>query len=156
MSDSMKLRFHWVLPKAGEVTLIAPRTPPAAARYRREALLGPSTAALPDMDGWTDFARRAEEAEIESVLIGLNSHEPDPLVISCALGQATRNLRFIVAYRAGLVQPTSFVHQVNTLSTLIQGRIAVNLIADKPTVEDRGYGDFLDQDERIERTREFL
>jgi len=145
-----------MLPKAGEVSLDAPQSPRAAARYRREALLRSSLAARPDMEGWTRFARRAEESGIESVLIALNSHEPDPLVVSCALGQATRDLRFIVAFRSGLVQPTSFVHQINTLSTLIQGRIAVNLIADKPTAEDRGYGDFLDQDERIERTREFL
>jgi len=145
-----------MLPKAGEVSLDAPQSPQAAARYRREALLGASAAARPDIDGWTSFARRAEESGIESVLIALNSHEPDPLVVSCALGQATRNLRFIVAYRSGLVQPTSFVHQINTLSTLIQGRVAVNLIADNSTAEQHGYGDFLDHDEQTERNQEFL
>ena len=152
----MKLRFHWMLPKAGEVSLDAPQSPQAAARYRREALVRASPAARPDLDGWTSFARRAEESGIESVLIALNSHEPDPLVVSCALGQATRNLRFIVACRSGLVQPTSFVHQINTLSTLIQGRVAVNLIADSSTAEQHGYGDFLDHDERTERNQEFL
>jgi len=152
----MKLRFHWMLPKGGEVSLDAPQSPEAAARYQREALVRASPAARPDLDGWTSFARRAEESGIESVSIALNSHEPDPLVVSCALGQATRNLRFIVACRSGLVQPTSFVHQINTLSTLIQGRVAVNLIADSSTAEQHGYGDFLDRDERTERNQEFL
>ena len=152
----MKLRFHWMLPKAGEVSLNAPQSPQAAARYRREALLRASPAARPDMDGWTSFARRAEESGIESVLIALNSHEPDPLLVSCALGQATTSLRFIVAYRSGLIRPTSFVHQINTLSTLIQGRVAVNLITDSSPAEQHGYGDFLDHDERTERNQEFL
>lgn len=152
----MKLRFHWMLPKAGEVSLDAPQSSEAAARYRREALLRASPAARPDMDGWTSFARRAEESGIESVLLGLNSHEPDPLLVSCALGQVTRSLRFIVAYRSGLIRPTSFVHQINTLSTLIQGRVAVNLIADSSPAEQHGYGDFLDHEERTERNQEFL
>ena len=152
----MKLRFHWVLPKGGEVSLDVPQSPQAAARYRREAVLRASPAAYPDMDGWTRFARHAEESGIESVLITLNSHEPDPLVVSCALGQATESLKFIVAYRSGLIRPTSFVHQINTVSTLIQGRVAVNLIADSSPAEQHGYGDFLDRDERTERNQEFL
>jgi len=145
-----------MLPKAGEVSLDATQSPQAAARYRREALRRASPAARPDMDGWTRFARRAEESGIESVLVALNSHEPDPLVVSCALGRATGSLRFIVAYRSGLIRPTSFVHQVNTLSTLIQGRVAVNLIADSSSAEQHSYGDFLDRDERTERNQEFL
>lgn len=155
-NEDMKLRFHWVLPKAGEVSLDGPQSPQAAARYRREALLRASPAARPDIDGWTSFARRAEESGIESVLIALNSHEPDPLVVSCALGQATRSLKFIVAHRPGLIKPTSFVHQINTLSTLIQGRVAVNLIADSSPAEQHGYGDFLDHNEQTERNHEFL
>lgn len=155
-NKDMKLRFHWMLPKAGEVSLDGPQSPQAAARYRREALLRASPAARPDMDGWTNFACRAEESGIESVLIALTSHEPDPLVVSCALGQAARSLKFIVAHRSGLIRPTSFVHQINTLSTLIQGRVAVNLIADSSPAEQHSYGDFLDHDERTERNQEFL
>src|SRR5215471_14014997 len=144
----MKLRFHWMLPKAGEVRLDGPQSPQAAARYRSEAMFRDSPAARPDMDGWTYFAQRAEDAGIESVLIALNRYEPDPIVIACALGAATRKLKSIVAYRSGLLQPTSFVHQINTVSTLIDGRIAINLVAGSSTAEQHGYGDFLAHDER--------
>ncbi len=152
----MELRFHWMLPKAGEVTVGKPQTAQAAARYRIEATRSASPASRPDLEGWMHFARYAEQAGIESVLIALNRHEPDPFLISCALGQAARNLKFIVAYRSGLMQPTTFVQQLNTVSTLIDGRIALNIVAGSSTSEQRGYGDWLPHDDRYARAEEFL
>jgi alkanesulfonate monooxygenase len=108
------------------------------------------------MEGWLHFARRAEQAGIDSVLVALNRYEPDPLLISCALGRATKRLKFIAAYRSGLMQPTTFVQQVNTLSGLIQGRVDLNIVAGSSTQEQRGYGDFLAHDERYARAEEFL
>ncbi len=61
-----------------------------------------------------------------------------------------------MAYRSGLLQPSTFVQQLNTLSGLIQGRVAVNIVAGSSTEEQRGYGDFLDHDDRYARTEEFL
>ena len=152
----MNLRFHWMLPKGGEVALDRPQTAQAAARYRIESTRTNSLAPRPDMKGWVHFARHAEEAGIESVLISFSRYEPDPLMVSCALGQATEKLRFIAAYRSGLMQPTTFVQQVNTLSALIPGRIALNIVAGSSTAEQRGYGDFLEHDERYARAEEFL
>ena len=83
-------------------------------------------------------------------------YEPDTLMVACAVGRATRKLKFIVAYRSGLMQPTTFVQQLNTLSGLIGGRVAVNLVAGSSAAEQRGYGDFLEHDERYARAEEFL
>jgi alkanesulfonate monooxygenase len=152
----MNLRFHWMLPKSGEVAIGARQTPEQAARYRVESTSIDSPAARPEMDGWVYFARRAEEAGIESVLVALNRYEPDPLVVSCALGCATKQLKFIAAYRSGLMQPTTFVQQVNTLSALVQGRIDLNIVAGSSTAEQHSYGDFLSHDERYARAEEFL
>ena len=115
-----------------------------------------SPAALPDMEGWTRFARCAEDAGIESVLLSFSRYEPDTILIACALGQFTTKLKFIVAYRMGLMQPATFVQQINTLSGLIDGRVSLNIVAGSSTVEQRGYGDFLDHDERYARADEFL
>jgi alkanesulfonate monooxygenase len=145
-----------MLPKSGEVVLHGVQTPREAARFRVESTRVDSPAAKPEMEGWVHFAQHAEAAGIESVLIALNRYEPDPLIISCALGLATRHLRFIVAYRSGLMQPTIFVQQVNTLSGLIDGRIDLNLVAGSSTAEQHGYGDFLAHDERYARAEEFL
>ena len=147
----MSLRFHWMLPKGGEVDM-------KTAQETSRVLTTKSTskASLPDMDGWLKFSRCAEEAGIESVLMSFSRYEPDTLVIASALGQATPKLKFIVAYRTGFMQPTTFVQQVNTLSGLIDGRVALNIVAGSSAAEQRGYGDFLDHDERYARADEFL
>ena len=115
-----------------------------------------SPAALPDMEGWTKFARAAEGAGIESVLLSFSRYEPDTILVACAVGRATTRLKFIVAYRSGLMQPATFVQQLNTLSGLIGGRVALNIVAGSSTAEQRGYGDFLEHDERYDRAEEFL
>ena len=145
-----------MLPKSGEVAIGVPQTPQQAARFRVESTSIDSPAARPEMDGWVHFAQRAEEAGIESVLVALNRYEPDPLVISCLLGRAAKHLKFIAAYRSRLMQPTTFVQQVNTLSGLIQGRIDLNIVAGSSTQEQHAYGDFLAHDERYARAEEFL
>src|ERR1043165_8506176 len=153
MKSSMNtnLRFHWMLPKGGEVSM-------KTAQETNRVLTTRSTspAALPDMEGWTHFARRAEEAGIESVLLSFSRYEPDTIFVACAVGRATAKLKFIIAYRTGLMQPATFVQQINTLSGLIDGRLALNIVAGSSPAEQRGYGDFLEHDERYARAEEFL
>lgn len=149
----MNLRFHWMLPKGGEVGL---KTGREAARYRIESMSPTSAAPRPDTEGWLHFARNAEEAGIDSVLISFSRYEPDPMLVSCALGRATKKLKFIVAFRSGLTLPTTFVQQVNSLSAMIEGRVSLNIVAGSSKAEQRGYGDFLPHDERYARAEEFL
>ncbi len=145
-----------MLPKGGEVAVNGGQTPREAARYRIESMRVDSPAPRPDVKGWTYFARQAEEAGIDSVLISFSRYEPDPFVVACALGQAVKKLKFIIAYRSGLMQPTTFVQQMNTVSALTQGRVSFNIVAGSSSEEQRGYGDFLSHDERYERAEEFL
>ena len=147
----MSLRFHWMLPKGGEVGM-------KTAQETSRVLTTKSTskASLPDVEGWVKFSRCAEEAGIESVLMSFSRYEPDTLVIASALGQLTKKLKFIVAYRTGFMQPATFVQQVNTVSGLIDGRVALNIVAGSSAAEQRGYGDLLDHDERYARADEFL
>jgi len=142
-----------MLPKGGEAAV---KTAKAAARYRALSTSSASLATRPDLEGWVHFARHAEAAGIESVLISFSRYEPDPLLVSCALGRATRKLKFIAAFRSGLMQPTTFVQQVNTVSALIGGRIALNVVAGSSSSEQRAYGDFLPHDDRYARAEEFL
>lgn len=139
------------MPKGGEVGM---KTAQETSRVATTKTSSP--AALPDMQGWTTFARCAEDAGIESVLLSFSRYEPDTILIACALGQVASKLKFIVAYRMGLMQPATFVQQINTLSGLIDGRVSLNIVAGSSTAEQRGYGDFLDHDERYARAEEFL
>jgi alkanesulfonate monooxygenase len=140
-----------MLPKGGEVGM---KTAQETSRVLTTRSSSP--AALPDMAGWVRFARCAEEAGVESVLLSFSRYEPDTLHVACAVGRATERLKFIVAYRTGMMQPTTFVQQVNTLSALVGGRVALNVVAGSSTEEQRGYGDFLSHDERYARAGEFL
>jgi alkanesulfonate monooxygenase len=140
-----------MMPKGGEVGM---KTAQETSRVATTQAHSP--AALPDMEGWTRFARCAEDSGIESVLLSFSRYEPDTIFVACALGQVTTKLKFIVAYRLGLMQPATFVQQINTLSGLIGGRVSLNVVAGSSAIEQRGYGDFLDHDERYARAEEFL
>jgi len=106
--------------------------------------------------GLGPLCAQRKEAGIESVLLSFSRYEPDTFHIACAVGQSCAKLKFIAAYRLGLMQPAMFVQQVNTLSGLIGGRIALNIVAGSSPAEQRGYGDFLEHDERYARAEEFL
>ena len=152
----MNLRFHWMLPKGGEVSLNGPQTPREAANFRLAATREGSPAPRPDIAGWTHFGKHAEAAGIDSILISFSRYEPDPILVAAALGQTTTKLRFIAAYRSGLMKPATFVQQINTVSAFMPGRVSINIVAGSSTAEQRGYGDYLAHDERYARTDEFL
>ncbi|MFY9608544.1 MAG: LLM class flavin-dependent oxidoreductase [Blastocatellia bacterium] len=139
------LRFHWRLPQGGER--------PGASRAFQASL---AETGLPDLDAQVQFCRIAEEIGIDSLLIDFGWSKPDPILLAAALGMRTERIKFIIAHRSGLTCPTSFVQQVNTLSTLINGRFSLNIVAGHSPREQRGYGDLLAHDERYERTEEFL
>src|ERR1044072_8931598 len=125
----MSLKFHWMLPKGGEVSRDGHQSPREGASYRTESMQSTSPAVRPDLTGWTHFARHAEDAGIDSTLISFSRYEPDPFLVACALGQAVRKLKFIIAYRSGLMNPTTFVQQMNNVSALVLGRVAFKLVA---------------------------
>jgi len=143
--NSKSLRFHWRLPHRGELD----STPLSAQRH--STVIG-----LPDLERQTHFCRQAEKHGIDSLLTDFGSAKPDSLLLATALGLATERIKFIVAYRSGLLSPATFVQQVNTLSALINGRLSLNIVVGFSPQEQHGYGDFLSHDERYKRTEEFL
>ncbi len=141
----MPLRFHWRLVQGGE-----------GSRLTRAKELRIRETALPDFDAQLEYCLRAEESGIDSVLVDLNFAKPDPITLSMALGTATTKLTFLVAARSGLLSPTLFTQQINTLSVLTNGRVSLNIVAGHSPLEQRSYGDFLPHGERYARTAEFL
>jgi alkanesulfonate monooxygenase len=139
------LRIHWRLPQRGEGTGIT-----------RSAQAQVAETGLPDLANQIRFCRQAEECGIDSLLLDFGWLKPDSIILATALGLATERIRFIIAYRSGLMSPTTFVQQLNTLSTLIDGRFSLNVVAGYSPEEQRAYGDALPHDERYARTEEFL
>jgi alkanesulfonate monooxygenase len=144
-SLAMKMKFHWRLLQGGETANMTR----AAGWSRRET-------SLPSLDRQTEFCRAAESCGITGLLTDIGAAKPDPILLATALGMATAKAEFIIAYRSGLIPPTTFVQQLNTVSALIQGRFSLNIVAGHSPLEQRYYGDFLSHDERYPRTEEFL
>lgn len=136
------LRFHWSLSRVGD-------------NLRSSRPMAEQAGVL-SFDAQAEFCRRAEECEIESVLMAFGFTRPDPVVLSMAIGMKTRKMKFMVAIRSGVIAPTLFVQQINTISTLTNGRVCVNMVTGHIPRELGYYGDFLEHDERYARTDEFL
>jgi alkanesulfonate monooxygenase len=136
------MRFHWSLPTA-----------------TTNRLRGVTSSVEPDptadLAGQLEFCRRAEKLGIDSILLPIGYQRPDPVTLAGVFGAATKNLRFMIAARSGIVTPTYFVQQVNTVSAVTNGRVSVNVVLGHSSAELRYYGDFLDHDERYRRTDEF-
>lgn len=137
-----RLRFHWSMSAVGDSM---------RGERARAAVSG-----VPDMQAHLDFCRLAEECGIESLLTAFGFHRADPIALAAALGVQTERIKFLVAVRSGVSAPTYFAQQVNSLSTLIGGRVAINIVAGHSPHEHRYYGDFLEHDERYARTDEFF
>lgn len=111
---------------------------------------------VPDLVAHVAYCETAEACGIESLLTAFGFHRPDPLTLAAALGVLTKQVKFMVAVRSGVMSPTAFVQQVNTVSALTNGRICLNVVGGHTPKEQRAYGDHLSHDERYARTDEFL
>ena len=138
----MPLRFHWSLSSAGDKF--------------RGAKSRSAQSGVPNQEALLEYCRHAEECGIDSLLTAFGFHRPDPIVLAAAAGMMTRKIKFMVAVRSGIYSPTAFVQQVNTVSAFIHGRICLNVVAGHTPKEQRGYGDFLEHDDRYARADEFL
>ena len=72
------------------------------------------------------------------------------------LTEVTERLKFLVAFRPGLISPTLSAQMASTFQRQSQGRLLLNVVTGGESAEQRAYGDFLDKDQRYERTGEFL
>ena len=69
---------------------------------------------------------------------------------------ATRQLRFLVAVRPGLLSPSVAARMTATLDRISEGRLLINVVTGGDPVENKGDGMFLEHDARYVVTREFL
>lgn len=110
-----------------------------------------------DLDYIEETALAHEEAGFDRVLVGQGSWGPDALLIAAHVLKVTRRLKVFVAHRPGFVQPTVAARQFTTLDRLSGGgRVGVHIITGSPGGELQRDGDTLPDDERYERTAEYI
>jgi alkanesulfonate monooxygenase len=134
------MQVFWFLPTHGD------------SRY-----LGSGEGARPvDLAYLQQIAGAADRLGYEGVLIPTGRSCEDPWVVASSLIGATRHLRFLVAVRPGLHQPSLAARMAATFDRLSGGRLLVNLVTGGDQVELEGDGVFLDHAARYAQSAEFI
>ncbi|RZI63323.1 MAG: LLM class flavin-dependent oxidoreductase, partial [Variovorax sp.] len=134
------MQVFWFLPTHGD------------SRY-----LGTTEGARPvDLAYLQQIAGAADRLGYEGVLIPTGRSCEDPWVIASSLIGATSTLKFLVAVRPGLHQPSLAARMAATFDRLSGGRVLVNLVTGGDQAELEGDGVFLDHASRYEQSAEFI
>jgi len=146
--DIMTLTFHWFLPTNGGDGrhIVGGGHGTAPGRPGRPA----------DIGYLTQVARAAEDNGFDGALTPAGAWCQDAWLTTAMLSQTSPRLRFLVAFRPGLVAPYLAAQMAGTFQSLTGGRLLLNVVTGGESHEQRMYGDFLDKDARYERCDEFL
>jgi len=108
------------------------------------------------LDYFKQVAIAADSLGYEGVLLPTGRSCEDSWVVAASLIDVTRRLKFLVALRPGLVQPSQSARMAATFDRLSGGRLLVNLVTGGDADELAGDGLFLPHAERYVQSREFL
>ncbi len=145
----MSLTFHWFLPTYGDSRHIVggghglPAGVAGGARPASLAYLG-------------QIARSAEQLGFAGALTPTGAWCEDAWLTTAMLSEVTERLKFLVAFRPGLLSPTLAAQMAATYQRHSNGRLLLNVVIGGEAHEQRAYGDFLDKDSRYARGDEFL
>ncbi|TWO70714.1 FMNH2-dependent alkanesulfonate monooxygenase [Caenimonas sedimenti] len=109
-----------------------------------------------DHDYLKQIAQAADSLGYEGVLIPTGRSCEDPWVVASSLLPVTRKLKFLVAVRPGLHQPSLAARMAASFDRLSGGRLLINLVTGGDQAELEGDGVFLDHAKRYEQSAEFI
>ena len=107
-------------------------------------------------DYFKQVAIAADSLGYEGVLLPTGRSCEDSWVLAASRIDATRRLKFLVALRPGLVQPSQSARMAATFDRLSGGRLLVNLVTGGDADELEGDGLFLPHKDRYALSRDFL
>jgi len=145
----MSLTFHWFLPTYGDSRHIV-----GGGHGLQAGTAGGARPATLDYLG--QIARSAEQLGFTGALTPTGAWCEDAWLSTAMLSEVTRRLKFLVAFRPGLLSPTLAAQQAATFQRHSGGRLLLNVVVGGEPHEQRAYGDFLDKDARYARADEFL
>jgi alkanesulfonate monooxygenase len=145
----MSLTFHWFLPTYGDSRHIV-----GGGHGLQAGTAGGARPATLDYLG--QIARSAEQLGFTGALTPTGAWCEDAWLSTAMLSEVTRRLKFLVAFRPGLLSPTLAAQQAATFQRHSGGRLLLNVVVGGEPHEQRAYGDFLDKGARYARADEFL
>ncbi|MGM9949178.1 MAG: FMNH2-dependent alkanesulfonate monooxygenase [Lysinibacillus sp.] len=102
------------------------------------------------------IAQAVDNLGYTGVLIPTGKTCEEGFIVASSLIGETKNLKYLVAVRPGLMSPGFAARLSATLDRFSNGRLLINVVAGGDPVELAGEGFFLDHDERYRLTDEFL
>jgi alkanesulfonate monooxygenase len=139
----MSLKLHWFLPTTVDSRTVIPFGADGHGR-------------APTIDYLAQIARAADQLGYEGVLTPTGTWCEDAWLVTAALLRETKRLKFLVAFRPGALSPTLAAQKAATYQRISDGRLLLNIVTGGDSSEQKRFGDWLDHDERYDRTDEFL
>lgn len=139
----MSLALHWFLPTTVDSRTVVPFGADGHGR-------------APTLDYLAQVAQAADRLGYTGVLTPTGTWCEDAWLVTAALIRETQRLKFLVAFRPGALSPTLAAQKAATFQRLSGGRLLLNIVTGGDQGEQRRFGDWLDHDERYDRTDEFL
>lgn len=155
----MSTEFFWRLPLGTDGPQLSTDKHNRGSFSRTPGHIAPGLLQDGSADGFTyidyiaQVAKAAELAGFEGALLPTG---PEPWIAAAALARETRRLRFLIAFQATWTLPAYAAQQAAILQHLSHGRLDWNIITGGNPASQRAQGDFLDHDQRYQRTGEFL
>ena len=143
-----KLKFHWFLPtNGGDSRAIV------GGGHGVAATVAARPASVPYLG---QIARSAEQLGFEAALTPTGAWCEDAWVSTAMISSLSERLKFLVAFRPGLVAPFLGAQMAGTFQNLSGGRLLLNVVVGGEDHEQRMFGDFSTKDERYASAGEFL
>lgn len=109
-----------------------------------------------DVDHLRRYAQTIEDWGFDATLVPYGSDSADQYVLSSAVLNATSRLKTVVAVRPNTAFPTVAAQGLATLDQLGHGRTLVHIISGGSDAEQAKQGDYLNKQQRYERSSEFI
>ncbi|MFJ9772922.1 LLM class flavin-dependent oxidoreductase [Kitasatospora sp. NPDC101157] len=156
----MTIHLHWFLPTGGDGRGLVDRHAYAGNLDDRSTSAAPGRAAAavrrPDIEYLAQIAKAADRLGFEAVLTPTGTWCEDAWLTTAFLAHETEHLKFLVAFRPGLISPTLAAQMAATYQRATGGRLLLNVVTGGDAEEQARFGDHLDHDSRYARTDEFL
>lgn len=136
------VKIHWFLPTGGDGRDVVPA--------------GDRPARQPSLGYLAQVAQAADTLGFEGLLTPCGTMCEDAWLATAALIPQTSRVKFLVAFRPGLLSPTLAAQMASTYQRLSGGRLLLNVVTGAEPAELARFGDWADKDTRYERTGEFL
>jgi alkanesulfonate monooxygenase len=134
------MKIFWFIPTHGDTRYLGTSRGARAASF----------------DYFKQIAIAADSLGYEGVLLPTGRSCEDSWIIAASLIDATRQLKFLVALRPGLIEPSQSARMAATLDRISGGRVLVNLVTGGDPEELAGDGQFLSHAERYQESAEFI